>query len=150
MLTLVPKSFCSWDYIAREGVTTIAALGFNYLSEQGRIEFAGTTYEVAKHGLMSGRWSLRDSARTVAEAHKPNALLRAFEVRIEARRLRLRTESAFAHSYLLESDAGWSGNIRPAHPLTRRAFIECSPVTPLLAQLFCFWLAALTWRRSAK
>ena len=42
------------------------------------------------------------------------------------------------------------GTIRPAHPFTRRAFVECNDSVPELVQLFAFWLAALTWKRAAK
>ena len=150
MLTFVPKGLCSWDYEAREDTATIASVGFNHFGEQGEIAFAGTTYQVVKHGLMSGRWSLLDGIKTLAEAHKPSALFREFEIRIGPQRLHLKAESALARSYRLQSDTGCSGEIWPAHPFTRRAFMRCSPATPPLTQLFCFWLAALTWRRSAQ
>ncbi len=42
------------------------------------------------------------------------------------------------------------GHIRPEHPFTRRARVECAADIPEPDQLFAFWLAALTWRRAAR
>ena len=149
MLTLLPKGVCSWDYRACDGRAVIATLEFDWLGEQGQIEFGGATYRVVKHGLMSGRWSLMDSTSVIAEARKPSALFREFEIRMGADTLVLRANSAFTRTYQLSSTAGWSGTLQPAHPFTRRATVDCTPSTPPLVPLFCFWLAALTWRRSA-
>ena len=150
MLTLLPRSLCSWNYRACEGRATIAMLDSDFFSEQGRIEFGGTAYRIVKHGLASGRWSLLDGAETIAAARKPRAFFREFEIRLGASTLMLKTENAFTRAYRFGSNTGWSGTLRPVHPFTRRAVVECTPSTPPLAQLFCFWLAALTWRRSVK
>jgi len=63
--------------------------------------------------------------------------------------LAVKARSAFSRRYDILSDGHPAGTIQPAHSFTRRAFIDCTPEVPELAQLFSFWLAALTWRRAA-
>jgi len=149
MLTCIPQSICSWDFRVSGASSGPAALTFNFLTEQGGISVGGTELTVRKHGWLSGRWSLERGGDPCADAHKPNAMLRSFEVRSGAVQLTVTAQSAFTRCYDIRSDGSVIGTILPAHPFTRRAFIECSSSVPDLLQLFSFWLAVLTWRRAA-
>jgi hypothetical protein len=77
-------------------------------------------------------------------------MFRSFDVRAGGVQLTVKAQSSFTRSFEILSDDSVVGTIRPVHPFTRRASIECGPSVPELVQLFSFWLAALTWRRAAQ
>lgn len=149
MLTCVPQSICSWDYQIRGASCGAAAVTMNFLSEQGKITLGNSELTVNKQGVFSGRWALEDRGKTVADANKPNALFRSFELGIGSLRFIVEAHSGLTRSYDIRSAAKILGIIRPEHPFTRRARIECTAEVPEIAQLFAFWLVVLTWKRAA-
>jgi hypothetical protein len=150
VLTCLPQSLCTWDFRVLGAAEGAAELTFNFFTDQGGILLGQTLFTVRKHGPMSGRWTLETEGRVVAEAHKPSAMFRTFEVQAEGLHLTVQAQSAFTRSFEILNHAQCVGTIRPAHAFTRRAFIECGPEIPELAQLFAFWLAALAWKRAAQ
>lgn len=149
MLTCLPQSLCSWNFRVDGTSAGSAALTFNFFTEQGAISLGADTFTVRKHGPLSGHWTLEHGAGVVAEARKPSAFLRAFDLRVRDLQFTLKAQSPFGRAYDMLIGHQVLGTIRPAHAFTRRAFIECRSDIPELAQLFSFWLAALTWRRAA-
>jgi hypothetical protein len=125
------------------------AVEFNFFTEQGMIRMGPRTMQVVKHGPMSGRWTLEEAGQVVAEAQKPNAFFRSFELRAESTLFTVEAQSPFVRAFDIRVEGRTVGTIRPAHPFTRRAFVECSPEVSEAGQLFSFWLAALAWRRAA-
>jgi hypothetical protein len=150
MLTCVPQSLCLWDYRVLGTSAGSAAVTFNFFTEQGTISLGDAEFTICKHGPMSGRWTLEHGGRTLAEATKPSAMFRSFELRVHDLRFTVTAQSAVTRCYDVLSGDRRLGTIRPVHPFTRRACIECAPEVPELAQLFAFWLAVVTWRRAAK
>jgi hypothetical protein len=149
MLTCIPQSLCTWDFRVLGASAGAAALTFNFLTEQGTISLGSNDFTVRKHGPMSGRWTLEHENQIAAEAHKPSAMFRAFELRVQDVQVAVKAQSPFTRCYDILSGGCVVGSIRPAHAFTRRAFVDCEAGIPELAQLFAFWLAVLTWRRSA-
>jgi hypothetical protein len=150
MLTCVPQSLCLWDYRVLGAAGGPAALTFNFFSEQGSIWLENAEFAVRKHGPMSGHWTLEHGGRTIADAVKPNALFRSFELQVHDLHFTVRAQTAFTRCYDVLYGDRRVGTIQPMHPFTRRACVECSPEVPELGQLFAFWLAVITWRRAAK
>ncbi len=149
MIECLPASLCSWNFVVRGFSSGPATVKYDWFSEQGRIDFGGVEYDIRKHGMFSGRWTLERAAVVVAEAHKPSAMFRAFEIRSESVHLLLKAETPFTRAFHLSMGGRTVGSIRPAHAFTRRATIECSGSIPEHVQLFAFWLVGLSWRRSA-
>jgi hypothetical protein len=149
MLTCVPQSLCSWDYRILGASAGSAALTFYFLTEQGTISLGGAEHSVRKHGWLSGHWTLECDGDIYADAEKPSAMFRSFEIRTSEMKLTIKAQSAFTRAYEILAGGSVVGTIRPVHTFTRRAFIECSSSVPELAQLFSFWLVVLTWRRAA-
>lgn len=149
MMTGTPTSVFSWNFRVDGGASGPALLRFQFFSEQGSIEVAGREFTVRKHGPLSGRWTLEREGAVEAEANKPSALFRSFEIQSGAGLFRLKAASAFTRSFEIRSGDRSVGTIRPAHAFTRRAGIECSEAVPQLVQLFAFWLTVLAWRRAA-
>jgi hypothetical protein len=149
MLTCIPQSLCSWDFRVFGASSGAAALAFNFFSEQGSISLGGRELTIRKHGLLSGHWTLELDGTTCADARKSSAMFRSFEVRSGDVQLTVKAHSALTRDYDILSGGSVVGTIRPAHPFTRRTFIECHSFVPEFAQLFSFWLAVITWRRAA-
>ena len=147
--TCIPKSLCSWDFRISGTSNGSACVAFYRRTEEGSIANGGIELPIRKHGMINGYWILERDGKTFAEARQPNALLRKFEISSGAVRLALKAQSAHSRCYDIHADGQIVGTIRPVHPMTRRAVIACSSSVPELLQLFSFWLAALTWRRSA-
>ena len=148
MLTCIPQSLCSRDFRVLGASAGSAAITFNFLTEQGGISLGHSEFTVRKHGPLSGHWTLERDGQTAADARKPSAMIRSFDVRVADVHFTVKAHSAFKRCYDILSGDQSVGVIRPAHAFTRRAFSECSSEVPELAQLFSFWLAALTWRRA--
>lgn len=149
MLAAIPQSLCSWNYHVSGATAGDAELTFDWFTEQGTLTLGNRAFLIRKYGIFSGHWSLDQGDRTAADAVKPNPLARSFAVTAPGLALTVRAQHAFTRSYDILSNGGLAGTIVPAHAFTRRAFIDCLPNVPEHAQLFAFWLAALTWKRAA-
>jgi hypothetical protein len=150
MLTCIPKSLFSWSFEVHGLSNGPASLAFEFFKEQGSISLRGAKFHVRKHGFLSGHWSLELDGKSYADALKPNAMFRLFEVSAGAVQLTVKAQSAFTRRYDIISGGQVIGRIQPAHVFTRRGFIDCDSVVPEVVQLFSFWLAVITWRRSAR
>jgi hypothetical protein len=149
MLTCLPMSLCSWNYRVRGLPAGEGATAINVLSEQGSLSIGGATYEVVKHGPMSGHWTLEAAGQIVAEARKPSAMFRTIVVTCGEAALTVQAASPFTRVFELTVGEGVVGSVRPVHLFTRRALMECDAAVPQLAQMFAFWLVVLSWRRTA-
>lgn len=107
------------------------------------------TLQVVKQGWLSGHWSLESNAGPYAQAVKPNALFRSYNIDAGETQFKLAAASPLGRTFNIAAGGQTLGTIRPAHPFTRRAFVECEDAVPELVQLFAFWLTALTWKRAA-
>jgi hypothetical protein len=150
MLTCLPQSLCNWNFRILGAPSGEAGLTFNFFTEQGTISLGGAELTVRKHGWLSGEWSLERGGETYADARKPSAMFRSFELHCGDTELTVKARSPFGRGFDLVAGGGVVGTIQPVHPFTRRATIECGDAVPELAQLFAFWLVVLTWRRAAK
>lgn len=147
MIQCKPKGLFSWDFVL-DGDGHNASLDFNWVGEQGSMAVDGVSYEIRKHGMMSGHWTLDQDNTSVVSAKK--SITRTFEIQNAQKTLLLEAESAFGRSFRLESSNEMIAQIVPAHLFTRRATIETFVENidfPTIS--FAFWLTALTWRRSA-
>jgi hypothetical protein len=149
MLTCTPRSFFSWDFNVEGLVHGNAGVEFNFFTEQGVIRYSGAEYSVCKYGWLSGQWGIESGGQTYVRALKTNPLLRKFEIQEDHNTFQLRAMPLTRCYEILQGGAA-IGSIVPDHFMTRRATIECSGSLSELGQLFCFWLAALTWRRAAR
>lgn len=144
MASCVPLGICSWNYrLIHEDVC--ALLKFDVFGEQGSLEIGDSKYDVLKHGMLSGRWSLNDSTGVVLEARKAGPLCRTFELTGAAGSWNLRAFSMFGRSMVLTGDQT-DCRLVPVHCFTRRATIQ-GGFRDFRLVAFAFWLTALTWRR---
>jgi hypothetical protein len=134
------------------GLSTGAGhLSFTTFGESGGISLEdGAEFSIVKQGWLQRRWTLERGGMVCAEAQKPSAFFRTFAVQTDAVTFTVQAASAFSRIFHIAMEGVVVGVIRPAHVFTRRAFVECDPALPEVAQLFAFWLAAISWRRSRR
>ena len=147
-LTCVPESICSWNFRISDASRDVGSVRLDFLTEQGTIKSGDTTFDVIKHGWLSGHWSLNQRSSVHANAHKPLIFTRQFEITTESSTVSLKADMLARRFIIYVSDKA-VGSITPAHAFTRRATIDCSSEIPEIVQLFCFWLAALMWKRDS-
>ena len=149
MIRCTPQSICSWDF-QLEGEGHRASTQCNWASEQGSIVADGVDFDVSKHGLGSGRWTLERAGEVITTAQKAT-LRRTFELESPMGPLLLQAESMFGRAFRLERSGRAVASVRTEHAFTRRATIELHEVDlhwPTVC--FSFWLAVVTWRRAAR
>ncbi len=150
MIRCLPKGLCSWNFDL-DGEGHHADLDFNWLGEQGAISIDGTVFDVCKHGIASGHWTLNQAGEELVTAQKVSAFFRTFELQDRDRTLVLRAEAAFGRSFRIDASNDLIATIVPDHAFTRRATIEIHTQGCEFTTLsFAFWLTVLTWRRAAK
>ena len=150
MIRCKPNGICSWNFLL-DGEGHRATLEFNWLSEQGAINADGKHFDVRKHGVFSGHWTLGQAGREVAVAQKSTAFTRTFDVQDSSGPLVLRAKSAFGRSFRVERSGNVIATMFPDHPFTRRASIDIHIAQwDFITVSFLFWLVVLTWRRAAQ
>ena len=149
MITCIPRSIFNWDFQVQGAAGGSASLSFNFFTEQGAIQYGDTEYTVVKHGPFSGEWSMEDGGNIYARAVKTNPFTRSFEVDEPGGRFELKAVILMRSFDILQNGAV-IGSISPEHFFTRASTIDCGRQLTEPGQLFCFWLAALMWRRAAR
>lgn len=146
-----PLSLFSWNFQLTSARGDTAELTFNFFTEQGTIRLNADSFDVIKFGPFSGRWQLLHRDTPIVDANKPH-LTRRFEVHCGNQHIDLCARSPFTRCYDINRAGKMIGSIAPAHLFTRRSTMTCdaAAAVPAPAQLLCFWLAALTWRRAAR
>ncbi len=150
MIRCTPKSIFSWSFNATGLSSGPASITYNWFTEQGQITSSHTDFAVRKHGVFSGRWTLEHNGQIMAEAIKPSAMFRRFEITAPGLRFTLQAQSPITRTFDICIGDRVAGRISPAHLFTRRTIIDCHESIPEHSQLFAFWLVGLTWRRAAK
>ena len=149
MIHCTPKSLFSWGFVL-DGDGHRGSLEFGWFCEHGEIVADGVRYDVRKHGLFSGHWTLEREGAEVASARKSSPFTRTFQVEGPMGPLVLRAESAFCRRFLVERAGREIATLSPDHMFRRRATLETSTrYRDFPTICFLFWLTVLTWRRAA-
>jgi hypothetical protein len=149
MMRCKPKGICSWDYFV-DGDGHHGSLVFNWVGEQGTITADGRPFEVQKHGMFSGHWTLDQNRQSAISAQKSSAFTRTFEMQSAEDALVLCAESVLGRSFRIERSGEVIATISPDHAFTRRATIKTVPQKwDFPTVCFAFWLVVLIWRREA-
>lgn len=101
MLTCTSLSICSWNFRIDGSPLGPATLTFNTFTEQGSVSVGETELAIRKHGPLSGQWTLERDGITYAEARKPSAMIRSFEMNAGDVQLVLKAESPLTRRYEL-------------------------------------------------
>jgi hypothetical protein len=148
MIRFTPRTIFSWDF-RLESEDHDASIEVNWLSEQGLILADGASFQVEKHGVFSGQWTMKSEGTEFAVAQKMTTLRRTFEISSPMGDLSLIPESLFSRRFRVECAGKIIARIRPEHLFTRRSRIEfLASDFDFPTICFTFWLVLITWRRS--
>jgi hypothetical protein len=150
MLTLVPKSWISWDFHVREAGREIAFIDRDWFRERASFTLDGETYHVRRTSVVSGTFSFEYRDVVLAEATKTSALRRAFEVVTKGgERYGLRAESVFGRTFELTRGGVRVGEVRPVSIFGRTATVRFPDSVPRPLQLFMVFLVLVLWKRTS-
>ena len=150
MIRCIPRGICSWNFVL-DGAGHQGILALGWMGEQGTITVDEIHFDIQKHGVFSGHWTLNHEGQEVASAQKSTAFTRTFEIQDPGGELVLRAKSPLGRSFRLERSNDVIATMFPDHAFTRRATIAIlTKQWDLPTLYFSFWLVVLMWRRAAQ
>lgn len=148
MIHCTPLGICSWEF-RLHGDDFDAIVELDLFTEQGHVEIDGTRFEVVKHGITSGRWTLENGTEPLATAQKVDPIRRTFDLDTPSGPLELSAPSALERALVLRRGSDQIASIAPDHAFTRRSKITQTGEIDAPTLAFVFWLTAMTWKRAA-
>jgi hypothetical protein len=145
-----PYNLFSWNYLLK-GEGHLAYWEKRWTSEQCSILIDDVLFEVEKHGVTSGYWTLQLGEMVYASAQKQSVWRRSFEIESPMGHLQLVSNGILRHSFTLGRDGEAIATIYPRNIFTRKAEVDILvdeydfPTMTLV-----FWLVILTWRRQRR
>ena len=149
MLTVIPKSWLSWDFHVTEDGQAVALIDRHWFRERASFSVDGKSYDVRRTSVMHGTFVLEHSGRVVAEARKRSAFRRSFDISSGGNRYTLEAVSAFGREFRLLRGGTPAGRIRPVSMLRRTATAVFPEAMPREVQLFVVFLVLVLWKRAA-
>jgi hypothetical protein len=149
MLTVLPKSWLSWDFRVLEDGVELALIDRDWFRERASFSLDGYTYDVRRTSVVRGTFVLDRSGAVLAEAVKPSSFRRTFEISVGPERYRLEAVSMFGREFRLLRGTDPVGAIRPVSFLRRHAQAEFPESMPREVQLFIAFLVLVLWKRAA-
>lgn len=150
IIRCIPRGICSWNFLL-DGAGYQGTVALGWMGEHGTIKVDGTPFDIQKHGVFSGHWTLNHEGQEVISAQKSTAFTRTFKIQDPRGELVLRAKSPLGRSFHLERSNDVVATMSPDHAFTRRATISIFTKQYDLPTLyFSFWLVVLMWRRAAQ
>jgi len=149
MLTVIPKSWFSWNFTVMDGSRAIADIDVSWWREKGLLTVDGIDYNIYREGLMNGTFILELSGAVLARAEKLNVFHRTFLIEYAGKQYTLRAKSALLREFSLSDGDREIGTLSTKGVFTRRATVEFPEEIPLQAKVFIIWLAVILWKRES-
>jgi hypothetical protein len=149
MLTLIPKSWFSWDFRVIASSGDVALIDRHWFRESASFSVKGRSFNVRRTSLVRGAFTLEHAGVAVAEAKKPSSFRRAFEITIGADHYRLEAATIFGREFVLSHDGISVGGVRPNSFFGRTATAQFPERLPREIQLFMVFLVLVLWKRAA-
>ena len=149
MLSLQPIAWYSWSFRILEGDREVARLDRSAFRERATFSLEGSQYEMRRTSLTLGTFVLERDGRLLAEATKPSAFRREFEVVAEKGPFRLQAASWFRREFLLLQGSSRLGSVKPDSAFGRAATADFPTTIPLPVRLFLVFLVLVLWQRAA-
>ena len=148
-LKAIPKGWWSWTFRIFDDEAWIGEIAFSWMREAGEVKLAGTNYRLYRQRTFGGLFVLEKNGETIAQAEKPSALARSFNVYHGGKIYTLAAESIFRRKFVVREAGSIIGSIAPERALCRDARIDLPVTLPLPVRLFMVWLTLLLWKREA-
>lgn len=149
MLTLNPKSWFSWDFRVLDGDEELALIDHRWLREGASFSIGGRDFDVRRTSVVRGTFVLERAGVVLAEAAKPSAFRRTFEIRAGADQYRLVASTVFGRAFELWHSGAAIGRIWPKSLWGRAATADLPDTLSRETQLFIVFLVLALWKRAA-
>lgn len=149
MLTLVPKSWFSWDFRVIADGADIALIDRHSFRERASFTLDGKEYVIRRTSMVRGTFVLEHSGQVLAEASKPSSFRRLFELSVGSASYTLKAVSSLRREFGLFSGSASIARIRPVSAFGRKAIAEFRAGIPREVQLFAVFLVLILWKRVA-
>jgi hypothetical protein len=148
MLTLIPKSWLSWDFRIEDDGREIAFIDRDWFRERATFAVDGAAYDVRRTSVVQGTFTLERGGVEIARAQKTSAFRRAFEIETaDHERYELRAASTFRREFQLTRGGVPVGSISPVSMFGRTATAHLPETVPRPVQLFMLFLVLVLWKR---
>lgn len=149
--TAVPRRWLSWDFrVLEPSGREVAEIDVAVLRERATVQIDGSTYELAREGMLRGAFLLEKSGEVLARAEKPSAFRRLFHIEHAGTHYTMSQRSLLRRAFVLRRGDDEVGTVAPERFLGRRVRVELPDDLPVPAAVFVIWLAILLWKRSSK
>jgi len=149
MLHLVPLHWYKWDFKVFEDDRPVAVIDRTWRNETGTLILEDAAYEIYRTGTFFGSFVLEAEGTILAEAEKPSAFKRQFEITFSARRFVLKRISVFGRGYDLIEDGRSIGSVFARSVFSRKARADLPEDLPLSVRVFVIFLVLLLWKRDS-
>jgi hypothetical protein len=157
MLTIMPRTWYSWDFTVADDARTVAVMDLSKWREKGVLTIDGLDHRVFREGMMSGDFLLEREGTVLARAVKPSAFSSTLLVRYQDREYTLRKKSVWGRSFVVLAGVGPAGSaveqqvgsLAPAGLMTRKAHVDLPAAWSLALRVFIIWLTVIMWKRDA-
>lgn len=149
MLTLVPKSWFSWDFKVLHDGEEVALIDRHSFRESASYSLGDQIYDVRRTSVVQGTFVLERSGEVIAAARKASSFRRTFEITTATDEYRLKAATAFGRTFELWHGSDVVGTVRPTSMLGRRTTADLPATLPPEFQLFIVFLVLVLWKRAA-
>jgi hypothetical protein len=149
VLTLVPKSWYSWDFRVMQDGVEVAFIDRHLFRERATFTLGGTTYDIRRTSMWRGEFVLERDGAVIAEATKPSLVRRRFEVVAGGERYGLHAVSTFGRAFHVLRGGVPVGRVVPVSMFRRTATAEMPATISTEVQLFMTFLVLAVWKRMA-
>jgi hypothetical protein len=157
MLTIIPRTWYSWDFAVVEDGRQWAFMDLSKWREKGVLTIDGVEHRVYREGMMSGDFLLERDGAVLVRASKPSAFFNTLTVGYQGREYTLKKRSAWRRTFVVLAPVGEAGSalggevgsLVPTGALTRKADVDLPEDWPLHLRVFVIWLAIIMWKREA-
>lgn len=158
MLTIIPRTWYSWDFTVMDEDREVASMDLSGWREKGTLTIDGVEHRVYREGRMSGDFVLERDGRVLVRAVKPSAFSSTIVVHADdGREYTLKKKSVWRRPFVVLTPLGEAGSasertvgsLVPAGIMTRKAYADLPTAWPLPLRLFVIWLAVIMWKREA-
>lgn len=151
LLRAHPTRFFSWNYRIWDeaDLASRLELELGVFRGGGRLLVDGVEFIVRKEGILGSHFILEAETGVMAEAVKPSALRRSFQVRAGDRLFTLQAAGLFSRRYVLLHGHQEIGSISPSGFFGRTTIVDLPESVPIPIRLFLLFLVLLLWKRAA-
>lgn len=149
MLEFKPRGLFSADYVFRTPSHELVVIEQSSWRDRAQFALQTLRYAMWREKAWSGDYVIdRADGTRFGRARRPRYFREKYELDLGGRTFQMRRKSAWSREFVIQDGEKLVGMIRPASTFSRRVLVTLPDEWPLQFQVFVFWLALVSWRRT--